>query len=164
MSQAPSSVLISCQWDQCKVLLPSRDELLNHIRVEHIIPMMPMRKNEILLMKKLDKEKTRAATMIPGDDSRADASPTLEWPGSDDEGGGSRPQEHPQVTVLNHDSSPPRDRGSTFSTGWSQAPQAVMESHSENLNDSQMSGGCTHQNSMPQTQATYHSQGTDSSQ
>ncbi|KAI6047458.1 hypothetical protein EDC04DRAFT_2623377 [Pisolithus marmoratus] len=88
---------VSCQWDQCKMTFPSREELLHHIREEHIIPMSPMRKDEILLMKKLDREKIQAVTTISGEcSSQMAQSPTLEWPCSDEEGGGSSPQENPQ--------------------------------------------------------------------
>lgn len=168
MSQLPSpvAVSVSCQWGQCDISFPDREELLRHIREEHIIPMSPMRKDEIFLMKKIAGEKIRAMTTIPGDSSsQMDESPTLEWPCSDEEGGGSTslPREHAQVAVPSQGSSPPpddrlRERSLTSSTGRFEVPEVV-----ESLNEPQTLVGCTY-HSMPQTQAAYHSQDMDSSQ
>ncbi|KAI6163077.1 hypothetical protein EDD17DRAFT_1571073 [Pisolithus thermaeus] len=171
MSQPPNPVSapVSCQWDQCNALFSSREELLHHIREEHIIPMSPMHKDEIILMKKLVGEKIRAAVTIPGgSNSQMDESPTLQWPCSEDEeSGGSRPQEHPEVIVPSQGISPSpddrlRERDLTFSTGPFEVPEA-LESLSNNLGEPQTLVGYT-DHSMPQTQAAYHSQDVDSSQ
>ncbi|KAI6134995.1 hypothetical protein EV401DRAFT_1902142 [Pisolithus croceorrhizus] len=163
----PVPVPVSCQWDQCSTLFPNREELLHHIREEHIIPMSPMHKDEIFLMKKLVGEKIRAAITIPGDSSsQMDESPTLQWP-EDEESGGSRPQEQPGVIVPSQGGLPSpddrlRERDPTFSTGRFEVPEAV-ESLSNNLDEPQTLVGCI-DHYMPQTQAAYHSQDVDSSQ
>jgi len=48
---------VSCQWDRCREEFPTRDELLLHITEEHIKPMKAMLKDDIIIMKKLDKAK-----------------------------------------------------------------------------------------------------------
>ncbi|KAI6003708.1 hypothetical protein EDD15DRAFT_2219604 [Pisolithus albus] len=159
MSELPNpvTVAVSCQWGQCDISFPGREELLHHIRQEHIIPMSPMRKDEIFLMKKIAGEKIRALITIPGYSSQMDESPTLEWPCSDEEG------EHAHVAVPSQGSSPspdnrPRESGLAAPTEQFEALEVV-----ESLNEPQALVGCTY-HSMPQTQAAYHSQDMDSSQ
>ncbi|KAL4076128.1 hypothetical protein J3A83DRAFT_4225111 [Scleroderma citrinum] len=53
---------ISCRWDRCTEVFPSRDQLLLHITEEHIKPMKPMLKDEIIIMKKLDKARLEFET------------------------------------------------------------------------------------------------------
>ena len=48
---------VSCQWDKCRQEFPTRDQLLLHITEEHIKSMKAMRKDEIIIMKKLDRAK-----------------------------------------------------------------------------------------------------------
>ena len=64
---------LACRWDRCTAGFPTREQLLLHITEEHVKPMKPMPKDEIIMMKKLDKAKFESDTTADTDHSWSSA-------------------------------------------------------------------------------------------
>ncbi|KAH7887604.1 hypothetical protein F5I97DRAFT_1926040 [Phlebopus sp. FC_14] len=48
------SILISCQWDWCRLTFSTVDDLQLHVKHVHVWPMKPMRKSQIALLRRID--------------------------------------------------------------------------------------------------------------
>ncbi|KAH7889954.1 hypothetical protein F5I97DRAFT_1924464 [Phlebopus sp. FC_14] len=48
------SILISCQWDWCRLTFSNLDDLQLHVKHDHVWPMKPMRKSQIALLRRID--------------------------------------------------------------------------------------------------------------